>query len=78
LFAVNVNGLDGQLVALFQLQGCAGRDCPLGVVIDQNLLELLAGERVSSVDSLKKMSFAASSLVIIAGEVLSAWNPITL
>ena len=43
LVAVNIDGLDSELIALFQLQWCAGGDRHLILGIYQDLLKLLAG-----------------------------------
>ncbi|VVB70999.1 Uncharacterised protein [uncultured archaeon] len=70
LVAVNVDGLDSELVALFQLQGCAGSDGLLSVVINEDLLELLAGERVLIGGLLEEDVLGIVSGLDVAGEVL--------
>ncbi len=72
LVAVDIYGLDGQLVALLQLERCARGDGHLGVVVHQDLEELLVGQQFSSVDSCTELVSiqAQSASLHVAGEVL--------
>ena len=44
LVTIDINGLDSQLVALFHLEGCAGGDGHLVIIVHQDLEKLLIGE----------------------------------
>jgi len=46
LVTVDINGLDSQLVALFHLEGCAGGDGHLVIIVHQDLEKLLVGENI--------------------------------
>jgi len=69
LVAVDINGLDSQLVALFQLEGRAGGDGHLIVVVYQDLEKLLVGENILIVGLLKEYIVGALG-INVAGEVL--------
>ncbi|VVB68126.1 Uncharacterised protein [uncultured archaeon] len=42
--AINIDGLYGELIAIFQLQGIIGCDGHISVIIDQDLQKLSSGQ----------------------------------
>ena len=69
LVTVDINGLDSQLVALFHLEGCAGGDGHLVIIVHQDLEKLLVGENILVVRLLEKDVICALG-INIAGKVL--------
>ena len=80
LVAVDINGLDSQLIALFQLEWCAGGDGHLVVIIYQNAFELLVRQGVLIIGLVNRISAASgkSGSLRYPAKYSLAWNPITL